>query len=115
MVARIEESVHDRAQRLVAAMVSEHPDGQCDFVSALAGPLPLQIICDIMGIPEEDEPMIFHCTTVMLGAGDEEVSGTFDDIVAATTTLAEYGVAMAERRREHPSDDLTTDLVQSDS
>ena len=114
VVTRIEESVHDRAQRLVAAMVSEHPDGQCDFVSALAGPLPLQIICDIMGIPEEDEPMIFHCTTVMLGAGDEEVSGTFDDIVAATTTLAEYGVAMAERRREHPSDDLTTSLVQAE-
>ena len=59
MVARIEDSVRTRAQRLVDDMVSDHPDGQADFVESLSGPLPLQIICDMMGIPEDDEPTSF--------------------------------------------------------
>ena len=71
MVARIEDSVRIRAQRLVADMIANHPDGTADFVEAVSGPLPLQIICDMMGIPEEDEAKVYHWTTVLLGAGDE--------------------------------------------
>lgn len=70
VLTRIEESVRNRARRLVDDLIAGHPDGQADFVTAVAGPLPLQVICDMMGIPEEDEPKIFHWTTVLLGAGD---------------------------------------------
>ena len=35
-------------------MIANHPDGKGDVVAELAGPLPLQVICDMMGIPEED-------------------------------------------------------------
>ena len=94
MVARIEDSVHIRAQRLVDDMVADHPDGQADFVESLSGPLPLQIICDMMGIPEEDEPDVFHWTTVLLGAGDKEVGGDHDTIIKAVLDLARYGTAV---------------------
>ena len=99
MVARIEDSVHIRAQRLVDDMVSDHPDGRADFVESLSGPLPLQIICDMMGIPEEDEPDVFHWTTVLLGAGDKEVGGDHDTIIKAVLDLARYGTQLAESRR----------------
>ena len=114
VLARIEESVRDRARRLVSDLVAAHPEGSADFVAEIAAQLPLQIICDMMGIPEEDEQKVFHWTTVILGAGDEEVSGDFDEIVAAVTELGEYGVVMAEDRRAHPAHDLTTNLVQAE-
>ncbi len=114
MVARIEDSVRSRARRLVDDMVANHPDGQADFVEAVSGPLPLQIICDMMGIPEEDEPRIFHWTTVLLGAGDEEVAHGRDEIIQAVFDLAAYGTELAESRRAHPRDDLTTNLVQAE-
>ncbi|WP_197383403.1 cytochrome P450 [Mycolicibacterium mengxianglii] len=114
VVARIEQSVRDRASRLVADLITQHPDGHADLVSALAGPLPLQIICDMMGIPEQDEADIFHWTSVLLGAGDPEVAHDFDDVVNATTDLAMYGIALAEDRRAHPADDLTTNLVSAE-
>jgi methyl-branched lipid omega-hydroxylase len=114
MVARIEESVHTRAQRLVNDMVANHPDGRADFVEALSGPLPLQIICDMMGIPEEDEPKVFHWTTVLLGAGDKDVGGDHDTIIKAILDLAAYGMQLAESRRAHPAHDLTTNLVQAE-
>lgn len=114
VVARIEESVRDRARRLVTGLVAGHPDGRADFVAEVAAPLPLQIICDMMGIPETDEQKVFHWTTVILGAGDVEASGDFDEVVSAVLELGDYGLALAEDRRAHPSDDLTTNLVQAE-
>jgi cytochrome P450 len=114
VVARIEDSVRDRARRLVSDMVHAHPDCAADFVTAVAGPLPLQIICDMMGIPEEDEEKVFHWTTVLMSAGDEEASGDFDEILKVSTELATYGIELAEKRRAKPNDDLTTNLVQAE-
>ncbi|BBZ36069.1 cytochrome P450 [Mycolicibacterium confluentis] len=114
VLARIEQSVRDRARQLVADMREQHPDGRADFVEALSGPLPLQIICDMMGIPEEDESDIFHWTTVLMGTGDDEASGDFDDVVKVVLELGKYGVHLAESRRTHPTDDLTTNLVNAE-
>jgi cytochrome P450 len=96
MVARIEDSVRTRAQRLVSDMVANHPDGEADFVEAVSGPLPLQIICDMMGVPEEDEAKIFHWTTVVLGAGDDEVALDREQIIRSILDLAAYGATLAE-------------------
>jgi cytochrome P450 len=114
VVARIEESVRDRARGIVTNMVAGHPDARADFVAEASGLLPLQVICDMMGIPEEDEAKVFHWTTVMLGVGDDEVSGEFDDVVAVVTEMAEYAVRLAEERRATPGDDLTTSLVHAE-
>ncbi|MBP1821419.1 cytochrome P450 [Mycobacterium sp. OAE908] len=114
VVARIEDSVRERARTLVAEMIANHPDGRADFVAEVSGPLPLQIICDMMGIPESDEQKVFHWTNVMLGVGDAEQSGEFDEVVKVVMASAEYGVALAEERRARPGDDLTTNLVQAE-
>jgi cytochrome P450 len=114
VLARIEDSVRDRARRLVTNMVANHREGRADFVAEVAGPLPLQIICDMMGIPEGDEEKIFHWTTMIMSTGDEEASGDFDEIVKVATELAQYGVELAEKRRAQPGEDLTTNLVQAE-
>ena len=114
MVARIEESVRTRAQQLVSDMLANHPDGEADFVESLSGPLPLQIICDMMGIPEADEHKVFHWTSVILGAGDEEVTTGHDEAIQAVLGLAAYGAELAESRRAEPADDLTSNLVRAE-
>ena len=60
VIARTEASVRARAHRLVESMITDHPDGKGEVVSELAGPLPLQVICDMMGIPECDHDTVFH-------------------------------------------------------
>jgi cytochrome P450 len=114
MVARIEESVRTRAQQLVSDMVANHPGGEADFVEALSGPLPLQIICDMMGIPEEDEQKVFGWTSLILGVGDKEVAEDHDQVIQAVLDLAAYGVELAESRRAEPADDLTSNLVRAE-
>ena len=52
-VADIEESVRTQAREIVERVA---PLGECDFVSEIAAALPLQIICDMMGIPAPTTP-----------------------------------------------------------
>ncbi|MBN3454646.1 cytochrome P450 [Mycobacterium sp. DSM 3803] len=114
VVALIEDSVRDRARRLVADMVARHPDGQAELVTELAGPLPLQIICDMMGIPEADHQRIFHWTNVILGFGDPDLTTDFDEFFHVAMDIGAYATAMADDRRSSPTEDLTTSLVQAE-
>ena len=114
VVARTEASVRDRARRLVDAMIADHPDGTGEVVSELAGPLPLQVICDLMGIPEEDHQTVFHWTNVILGFGDPDLATEMDEFVKVSMDFGAYSMALAEARRTEPHDDLTTSLVQAE-
>src|SRR4029079_6978990 len=114
VVARIEGSVRDRARTIVTNMVANHRDAEADFVAEASSLLPLQVICDMMGIPEEDEAKVFHWTNVMLGFGDDEVSGDFDTVMAVVNEIVAYAMGLAEERRANPGDDLTTSLVQAE-
>jgi methyl-branched lipid omega-hydroxylase len=114
VVARIEASVRERAHRLVASMIANHPDGEADLVSELAGPLPLQIICDMMGIPEEDHQRVFHWTNVILGFGDPDLTTDFEEFVQVSMDIGAYASALAEDRHVNHHDDLTTSLVEAE-
>jgi cytochrome P450 len=114
VVARIEASVRERAHRLVASLIANHPDGEADLVSELAGPLPLQIICDMMGIPEEDHQRVFHWTNVILGFGDPDLSTDFEEFMQVSMDIGAYASALAEDRRVNHHDDLTTSLVEAE-
>jgi methyl-branched lipid omega-hydroxylase len=114
VVARTEESVRERARRLVDAMIAKHPDGTGEVVAELAGPLPLQVICDMMGIPEEDHQTVFHWTNVILGYGDPDLTTDLDEFVGVSIEFGAYARALADDRRASPCDDLTTSLVEAE-
>ncbi|MGH3970345.1 MAG: cytochrome P450 [Mycobacterium sp.] len=114
VVARAEASVRERARRLVTSLIANHPDGTGEVVSELAGPLPLQVICDMMGVPEEDHQRVFHWTNVILGFGDPDLATDFEEFTAVSLDIGGYATALAEDRRSNPRDDLTTSLVEAE-
>lgn len=114
VVSRTEESVRTRARRLVASMIERHPDGRGELVTDLAGPLPLQIICDMMGIPDEDHQRIFHWTNIILGFGDPDLTTDFEEFFRCAMDIGAYATALADDRRANPTEDLTTNLVQAE-
>jgi methyl-branched lipid omega-hydroxylase len=109
--AAIEERVRVRARQLVAEAAEQ---GECDFVQSFAAPLPLQIICDMLGVPESDERDIFDWTNVILGAGDPDFGGTFEVLVNAAMSMYGYAQALGQDRLDHPKDDLVSALMQAD-
>jgi len=114
VVARTEESVRDRARRLVTDLIANHPDGRGELVTELSGPLPLQVICDLMGIPESDHHQIFAWTNIILGFGDPDLTTDFEEFMKVAIDIGAYGTALAEDRRARPRDDLTTALVAAE-
>ncbi|HUC33328.1 MAG TPA: cytochrome P450 [Ilumatobacteraceae bacterium] len=113
-ITRVEEYVKDKATLVVDRMLERFPDRECDFVHEIAAPLPLQIICEMMGIPESDEEQIFNWTNVVLGIGDPEFASTFEELVAAGMGLFQYAQALGEDRLANPREDLTSIMMHAE-
>ena len=111
-LAAAEASVRQRARRLVEA--AKGSGGACDFVESFAAPLPLQVICDMLGIPEEDEEQAFRWTNVLLGVGDPELVPDVDDLKTSAMAFLEYAMRLGVERAEHPGDDLSSLLMQAE-
>ena len=86
--------------------------GTGDFVTDIAAELPLQAICELLGVPQEDRGKIFAWSNRMMGY-DERSADDDDGMVAATEVLG-YSMAMAEERRTCPSDDIVTKLISAE-
>ena len=82
----------------------------------LAYPLPVAVICRLLGVPIEDEPK-FSWASALLGQGlDPFIAFTgqahgFEDRLKAGLWLREYLRDLLERRRAHPADDLISGLI----
>jgi methyl-branched lipid omega-hydroxylase len=72
------------------------------------------VICDMMGIPEDDHQRIFHWTNVILGFGDPDIATDYEEFVKVAMDIGGYATALAEDRRTNPGDDLTTALVDAE-
>ncbi len=114
MVAQVEGYVADKARSLVDRALEQHPDGRCDFVETFAAPLPLQIICEMMGIPAEDEAQVFAWTNVILGAGDPDYGGSFESLMTTSYEIYQYAQDLGEDRRARPRDDITSALMRAE-
>ena len=111
-VAGVEESVRTRARRLVEA--AKETGGSCDFVEQFAAPLPLQVICDMLGVPSEDEHQILTWTNMILGAGDPDFALDLEGLIVSAAAMFEYAQALGEDRLHSPRDDITSILMHAE-
>ncbi len=104
-IGRVADGLIDRAADL----------GECDFVTSFAGPLSLEIICDMMGLPPSEHATVFRCSNVITSSDDPEFLPPGSDhllaMLEAGQELTALMTELAAFRLEHPTDDLTTALV----
>jgi cytochrome P450 len=114
MVSQVDGYVRQKADGIVDSLLERYPDGACDFVEEVAAPLPLQIICEMMGIPDDDERQVFAWTNTILGAGDPDYGADFGALLEQSMAMNAYAIALGEDRLAHPRDDLTTALMHAE-
>jgi cytochrome P450 len=122
MLDTVVDSVSDLARQLLleARKTAEDGDGTFDFVREVAAPLPLKVICSMMGIPEEDQALVLEQSNIILSGGDPDVLGTDSQedalgmFLSAGQQLSEVMQRLAAVRRETPTDDLTSALVNAE-
>jgi cytochrome P450 len=112
-ISRIEEYVKVKARTIIDSVLDEFADKEFDFVDAVAAKFPLQIICEMMGIPAEDERQIFEWTNTILGAGDPDFGGSFEKLMEAAIGMFSYAQALGEARLAKPAEDLTSVMMHA--
>jgi cytochrome P450 len=99
------------AHELIDAFASR---GECDFMEAFADRYPVRIICELLGVPEEERDDFKEWADDIGLAFSFSVPQYLDRIEAALQGLyARTDALLAERRRE-PKDDLVTALIAAE-
>ena len=112
MIARFEDDVQRAASTIVDDLLETGP---CDFVRNVAARLPLKIICDMMGIPDDLFEMVLANSNTILSGADPEFLGA--DLDVAVTRLLTAGQELSELvtsmagRAEPGQDNLVSALV----
>jgi cytochrome P450 len=116
VIQRVEADVRRAASTIVDRVIEK---GECDFVTEIAAQLPLQIICDMMGIPESQHEFVFSRSNVILGAGDPEYTDTdpakiIPALLQAGAELSQLAQELGRHRKTHPGEDLVSALVNAE-
>ncbi|SFQ40243.1 Cytochrome P450 [Actinomadura madurae] len=115
LIQRVTGDVTVLARRIVDELAERGP---CDFVRHVSMPLPLQIICSMMGIPESAYDDVIDATNAILAIGDPDYTdpdgrNRVEVIVEKFTILHELMANLSRLRREKPADDLVTALTHA--
>lgn len=106
---RVEElgpRVREMADGFVDAMLTA-PDRRADLVEALAFPLPITVICELIGVPTLDQDAFRRWSNASLAAP------LLDDRLAAAKAVNDYLTHLLEDKRASPGDDLISALIHT--
>jgi len=88
--------------------------GRCEFMADFADHYPIQMICELLGVPREDHERFGHWANGLTWLLSLELSARMPEITAAFEGLGQYLEAFIEDRRRAPRDDLVTRLIQAE-
>ncbi|MEU4225841.1 cytochrome P450 [Nonomuraea sp. NPDC026600] len=116
MIKQFEADVDTAAAKIVDDLLVTGPG--CDFVAEVAARLPLKIICDMMGIAERDYQFVYDRSNLILGGFDPEYTGgdvsqVVPRLLNAGAELQQLVQDLASYRADHPTNDLTSSLVNA--
>jgi cytochrome P450 len=86
-----------------------------ELMTWIAEPLPIQVIAELIGIPEDRWSWVTEISTVLRRALDPFVPLDPTEVDRTATDLATYYSSLADERAAHPTDDLLTDLARSEA
>jgi cytochrome P450 len=119
--------VHDlepAVDRLVESIIDDVAEkGECDFVEEIAAVLPMEVICEMVGVPESDRRAIYELGNKMVGFDDPEyhpAGSPFEkskselEMQSASAEMFMYAAKLKEFYTRNPADNLITALLNSE-
>ncbi len=114
-IAALRDVVASQADELVDTMAAAGRDGApVDFLAEFAYPLPVGVICALLGVPAADRPLFRRWAADLTGILEPEITPAELAVAdAGAVELRGYFAELVAARRRQPADDLTTALVQA--
>jgi cholest-4-en-3-one 26-monooxygenase len=117
---RMVSGLHGRVRAMVKEIINGVIErGECDFVEDVAALLPLAVICEMMGVPEEDRRRVYEIGNKMVGSDDPDLQANGrpmapEEGTAAAAEMFLYAGKLFEKAHSHPGNDLATALVNAE-
>jgi cholest-4-en-3-one 26-monooxygenase len=108
LVRDLEESIHRSADAIIDQVVEA---GSADFVTDLSAELPLQVIAELLGVPQEDRHKMFEWSNKMVGNEDPEYQTNNELALTAAMDLYAYAAQLFGQKRIDPHADLMSVLT----
>ncbi|GAA2671401.1 cytochrome P450 [Streptomyces lunalinharesii] len=108
--ARRIEALAPRVHTLTADLLdsmAKAPDGRADLVAALAFPLSMTVICELLGVPDLDRQSFRGWTNEIVASSSDEATGE------AVRAVNAYLTGLIEQKRTAPGDDLLSALLRT--
>jgi cytochrome P450 len=111
VIARLEDDIRAITQAIMKEAATQR---DVEFVHDVTSKLPSRVIGQLMGLPEEDWPLIHELAERNTSGQDPDIAGETADM-SASVDMAMYAIAFAATRRaEEPREDLTSVILGSD-
>ncbi len=115
MTAMLEDQTRSWAIKIIENALEK---GECNFVDEVAYPLPMHMIADIVGIPEQDRAPLFDVVQANTEAHNYGSGLSREELAArqaaALGQMYAYGRELAEQKRRSPEDDVWTKLTTAE-
>lgn len=108
----------DRHRAVMRTLVDELSDnfaghGYCEFMADFADRYPVQVICEVLGVPRQDHPRFAQWGESLTYLLSLELSPRLAEVEQAANELGAYIDELVEDRRASPRDDMVTSLVEA--
>ena len=115
MVSNLHDSIRDTVRQIINEVIER---GECDFVEDVAAKLPMLVICEMMGVPDEDRRNVYDIGNRMVGFEDPDYQEDGHSIreKSAEEAFGEmfvYAEKLREKAIKNPQDDLATGLINA--
>lgn len=104
--ARRMSELRPRVQQIADELIAGLPAGTVDLMAHYAFPLPVRVICELLGVPVEDRDEFGRWSSTLVDESPQE------EKTAASEKLAGYLAALVERKRAEPDDALLSALTR---
>src|ERR671921_710319 len=108
-IQQIADDLLDVAEANAAERGERAPDRQMELISQFSYPLPITVICEMLGIPPQDREQTRHWSENLLSAQSPE---RMEEIRRNIGEFITYLRDLFARKRETPGDDLISQLLQ---
>jgi cholest-4-en-3-one 26-monooxygenase len=110
MVNQLHERIHVATDGIIDSVIEQ---GKADFVTDIAAELPLIVIAELLGVPDEDRHRMFDWSNRMIGNEDPEYQQNAGEAAQqASLELYAYASELFGVKRANPHDDLMSVLTE---
>lgn len=115
---RAVERLRPRVEEIVDRLLDEATAGGASFdvMADLAEPLPVIVICELLGVPEQDQAQFAPWSSTLSRIIDPDVDmAMLEQAIPAVLGFVQYFGGLIEQRRADPQDDLLTSLIAAEA